>query len=250
MLLVIPAIDLKNGVCCGIISGKAGTEKYYRYLSDHPIELSALLRKENAKSLHINDLDSFEGSSNINTVNSIIYLSKQIDIPVQVRANFNSIEECKILLDSGIYRVIINDLLCRDIDAVRKLIDMYSLSRIAFGIEVKNGKFYSAHYKKYIDYSKFLSKVVQAGGNRIVFGDFDWKIKPDSADLELLYNISQKYNLRVTCDGGVNSPQKLWEISEYSLKGIDSVIIGKPLYDNNFPCQEIWRFAESQLENL
>lgn len=249
MILVIPSIDLKNGVCCGIISGKSGTEKYYRFLSEHPLELSVLLRKENAKSLHINALDAFMKDNN-NTVDTIIYLSKQLDIPVQVSTDFKSIDDCKLLLENGIYRVIISDLLLSDIEGIKELISKYSLSRIAFGIEADNGYFYSRHFDKKIGYEIFLSKIVEAGGNRIVFSDFDWKIKPDSADLELLHNISQKYNLRVTCDGGVNSPQKLWEISEYSLKGIDSVIIGKPLYDNNFPCQEIWRHAESQLEKF
>ncbi len=250
MILVIPAIDLKNGICCGVISGQEGTEKYYKYLSEHPLELCTLLRKENAKALHINDLDSYESNANINTINAILFISNQLDIPVQVSSDFSDVEECRLLLENGIYRVVIGDLLLSQPEKVKELVDEYTPSKIVFGIETQNGLFQSKYLKKHIHYDKFIKKMIKAGGNRILFGEKDWKLKPDSADSELLYQISKKYNLRVTCVGGINSPEKLWGISKYSLKGIDSVIIGKPLYDNVFPCQAIWRFAESQLENL
>lgn len=250
MILIIPSVDIKNGVCCGVISGNLGTEQYYKNLAENPLDMCTLLRKENAKALHINDFDSFDNESNINTINSIMFLSNQLDIPVQVSSDFSDINECRLMLDNGIYRVVIGDLLFSSTEEVKKLIADYTPSKVAFGIETQEGIYYSKYLKKNIKYNEFLEKMVEVGGNRVLFGEKSWKLKPDSADFDLLHKIAKKYNIRVTCVGGVNSPEKLWEIADYSLKGIDSLVIGKPLYDNVFPCQAIWRWAESELENL
>jgi phosphoribosylformimino-5-aminoimidazole carboxamide ribonucleotide (ProFAR) isomerase len=64
MILVIPAIDLRNGKSVHMIQGEEGTESLYRGMSQNPLELSKLWRRENAKTIHINDLDSFDDRGN------------------------------------------------------------------------------------------------------------------------------------------------------------------------------------------
>lgn len=59
MILVIPAIDLRQGKCVRLIKGEAGTEKIY---SDDPVKMAIIWRGENFKALHVVDLDgAFEG---------------------------------------------------------------------------------------------------------------------------------------------------------------------------------------------
>ena len=54
MLLIIPAIDIKDGKCVRLVQGEPGTEKIY---SDDPVEMAILWRGENFKALHVVDLD-------------------------------------------------------------------------------------------------------------------------------------------------------------------------------------------------
>jgi phosphoribosylformimino-5-aminoimidazole carboxamide ribotide isomerase len=54
--------------------------------------------------------------------------------------------------------------------------------------------------------------------------------------------------MRITAAGGVSSPSHLWALQELQPLGLDSVIVGRALYENKFPCQKIWRQAEARLE--
>ena len=59
MILILPAIDIKDGKCVRLVQGEPGTEKIY---SDDPAKMAILWRGENAKTLHVVDLDgAFEG---------------------------------------------------------------------------------------------------------------------------------------------------------------------------------------------
>ncbi|HPN38518.1 MAG TPA: HisA/HisF-related TIM barrel protein, partial [Melioribacteraceae bacterium] len=51
--------------------------------------------------------------------------------------------------------------------------------------------------------------------------------------------------LKITHSGGISGYKDLMEVQKLNSFGIDSVIIGRALYENKFPCQKIWRVAES-----
>jgi hypothetical protein len=48
--------------------------------------------------------------------------------------------------------------------------------------------------------------------------------------------------------GGIASPAHLWELEQRVPRNVDSVVIGRAMYENRFPCQNIWRIAEAELE--
>jgi phosphoribosylformimino-5-aminoimidazole carboxamide ribotide isomerase len=66
-------------------------------------------------------------------------------------------------------------------------------------------------------------------------------------NLELSKLIAETTDRRVTHSGGVSNMKELAKLNELSAFGVDSVIIGRALYENRFPCQKIWRIAESGL---
>jgi len=55
--------------------------------------------------------------------------------------------------------------------------------------------------------------------------------------------------MKVTHSGGVRNKDELIDIQELISLGVDSVIIGRAFYENRFPCQKLWRVAESGLFN-
>ena len=110
MILVIPSIELSNGICCDIIHGEVGTESLYDKFFRNPCELIKLWRRENAKSVHISDLDSFTMESAEVNINGIIYLTEMTDIPITLAHNFKDIELCNIFLTAGVYRIFISKL--------------------------------------------------------------------------------------------------------------------------------------------
>ncbi len=50
---------------------------------------------------------------------------------------------------------------------------------------------------------------------------------------------------KVTLSGGIRNKDELMDVQKIMPLGIDSVIVGRALYENRFPCQKLWRVAES-----
>jgi phosphoribosylformimino-5-aminoimidazole carboxamide ribotide isomerase len=247
MLLILPEINIKDGCCCSEILGEPGTEGNYSQLSKDPSLFCSFLRRENAKSLVVNDINSLENGDNDTNRDTILHIVESVDIPVNVYADFTSLDQFRFLLDNGIHRVIIGKLSMISPDEIKRFIAENGSSRIVFkGI---------AHNRKIVfgdcegcDDIKFLEHIQGLGANRVIYGDINWTTGDEEDIISTLTDLASKSNLRITLANGVYNPRQLWRINELPLVQVDSVIIGQPLYENSFPCQKIWRMIEAEVE--
>lgn len=245
MLLVIPAIEMRNGTCFGCIEGEEGTFDYYQELFENPLLLVKLMREENSKALHVYDYDSFHTLDSSANLKSILNLSQNFDIPIQLHSNFVDANHCRMLLDSGIYRLIINELKDENLLSVKSLLKSYSPSRIVFWCELDNSNELDEKGGRALD--EYLRQIQSVGGRRIVIKYFDRLF--DISRFEFLKSLSQDFNLKISLFEGVYDAENLIMLNNEALKGIDSVIMSETLFRNCFPCQKIWRLAESKLMN-
>ncbi|MFP4369405.1 MAG: HisA/HisF-related TIM barrel protein [Candidatus Kapaibacterium sp.] len=248
MLLVFPFVELSEGSCTYCIIGEEGTEKFYREMSDNPLRLTQLWRRENAKTVHIADVDSFEGKNNIINFNSALYIAQSIDIPVQFFSNFDSVDECELFLESGIYRIAINRLAIIDPEGVRKLVSKYTPQRIVFVLISNNGYAHLPGMDIMVTDREFIKNIKELGGDRMVYGDISWLRHQEDASPERMKQIAKESGLKITMLEGASTPGQLWALNELVPYGVDSIILGKSLYENNYPCQKIWRLIEEKLE--
>jgi phosphoribosylformimino-5-aminoimidazole carboxamide ribotide isomerase len=248
MLLIIPYIELLEGVTSCRIIGEAGKEGYYDQLCKDPLKMVQLWRRENSKSLHIFDYDSFHAGDNTLNIISLLYISQNIDIPIQVYSKIESFNLCKILLDNGIYRVFIDQLLFSNQDSVDNLIKEYSPSRICFALFSKNRYVVNTGLDIIISDKNYIEKIIKTGGRRIFYADMDANYSDKCPDLEYIAKLATDYKIKITLLDGIYSFEDLKSVSKYEKNGIDSVILSSSLYNNRFPCQKIWRLIEADLE--
>ncbi len=248
MLLVIPAVSMHDGKCHFLVKGERGTKEMYLKYSDKPELLCKLWRRENAKTIHITDFDSLKNEDNKLNIEKAVEISDSLDIPVQLLSEFKSIENCFMLLDRGIYRLILYDFAVNHQEDTRELLKYYTSSHIAFFVNVLNGKIRFLKSPQIFTDNDYIDYLLELGASRIIFRDearFGTTEGPDMAAIERICNST---NLKITIYGTVTNPQQLWELQKYESLGLDSVIIDKPLYQNAFPCQKIWRLIEAELE--
>ena len=102
-MIVLPAIDLKDGRCVRLLQGKKKKETVY---SDDPAAMAANFEKLGAEYLHIVDLDgAFEGSpQNLPVIEQIV---STIGIPVELGGGIRDMDTAKRYLDAGVSRIII-----------------------------------------------------------------------------------------------------------------------------------------------
>ncbi len=161
--------------------------------------------------------------------------------------NIQNHEQVSTLLDNGIYRIFLDKLLLDNPIAVKDLIDKYKTSRIAAYLDADDRYAYIPNSDK-IPIPEYIDLVISLGINRIVYKNRNWEENLSDYDFKLLSDLAFNSKVRITLNGGVNNSAALLKINQISNYLIDSVIIGKALYQNKFPCQKIWRMVEAELE--
>lgn len=248
MILIFPAIDIRDGKCVRLVQGEPGTEKIY---SDDPAKMAILWRGENAKTLHVVDLDGAFGG-HLKNLGAIQKVVDAVEIPIQLGGGIRTYEEVKQLFDIGIYRVVLGTAAIEDPDLVKRVIQDFGVRKVAVGIDAKNGVVMTQGWKHDtgVDAISLALKMKELGICRIVYTDIARDGMMTGPNFDAIKEVAMKTGIRITASGGVSGFKDLIRMQELEKFGVDSVIVGKALYENRFPCQALWRLNEKELEDL
>ncbi|MBU2584005.1 MAG: 1-(5-phosphoribosyl)-5-[(5-phosphoribosylamino)methylideneamino] imidazole-4-carboxamide isomerase, partial [Bacteroidetes bacterium] len=144
------------------------------------------------------------------------------------------------------YRVVLGSVAVTDPDLLQKCIEDFGSEKILVSLDVLNRKVLIGGRKE----QSALSPVSLAlnlklmGITRLVVTDVERNGLMLGPNIELLSLIAKKSKLKVTASGGVSGYEDLIKLQKLKEDGVDSVIIGRALYENKFACQRLWRVAE------
>ncbi len=241
MLLVIPAVEIKGGKCVQMVQGAEGV-----VYSDDPIETAKLWRKENAKSLHVTDVDGAEQGRLMNT-DVIRRMVHTVDIPIELGGGIRTFAEAKKAFELGAYRIVIGTIVIENPDEAKKTIDTYGSSKVVLGIAAENGIVKTRGWTETSGLTA-ISVALNAkalGFRRVVYTDILLDGTMRGPNFPAIRQLAEKTGMRVTASGGVGGLDDLLKLQELESLGVDSVVIGRALYANKFACQGIWRFCEA-----
>jgi phosphoribosylformimino-5-aminoimidazole carboxamide ribotide isomerase len=248
MILVIPAIDIRDGKCVRLVQGAPGTERVY---SDDPVRMAILWRGENAKMLHVVDLDgALEGEmKNVNVIKKII---GAVEIPVQVGGGIRTYEQARDALHVGAGRVVMSTAAIEDPDLIKRLIVEFGPRRIVVAIDAKNNIVQMRGWQEDsgLGAVSLGLNMKLLGTERVLYTDITRDGTLSGPNFSAIKEFAVKTGLKVTASGGISGYQDLRRMQELEQHGVDSVIVGRALYENRFPCQELWRMCEGELEDL
>ena len=243
-ILVIPSIDIKNRKTVRVVQGIAelGCKAY----GDDPIEMAMIWRAENAKVLHVVDFDSSHEHSHKN-FDILGEICESVIIPVEFGGGITTIEDADEALDLGAFRLVIGSLAYTHPKKFQKIFEKYGPQKISAAVDVIDNELviHGRKEKTGIKAVDFAKKLAEIGISRIVVTDVLRNGMLDGPNIELCKSVAENSNTKVTLSGGISSYKDLIEVQRNSGNGIDSVIIGRALYENKFSCQKMWRVAES-----
>lgn len=241
-MLVIPAIDLRGGRCVRLYQGSYARETVY---FDDPVKMAKLWRVQNARVLHVVDLDAARGGSDDRPDNRdmIAAICAAIDIPVQVGGGVRTLDDIEALLEAGVYRVVLGTSAAREPDLVSEAVARHTCSRVVVGIDAMGGEVRVEGWTEGsgIDAVTMALDMESRGVRRIIYTDIsrDGTLEgPNVAAYRALGEQLRK--ARITASGGVGGYRDLLQIADLKPYGVDSVIVGRALYENRFPCQQFW----------
>lgn len=238
-MLVIPAIDLRDGKCVRLYQGSYQQETIYY---DDPVKMAKLWRVQNARVLHVVDLDAARGGHEENR-KVVRAICEELDIPVQLGGGIRTMADIEEALDLGVYRVIIGTAAVRDPDLVTEAVKRYSCSRIVVGIDARDGDVRVDGWTEGsgVNAVDLAVDMEQRGVRRIVYTDISRDGTLQGPNLDGYRTLGKRLKLaRITASGGVGGYEDLIRLAELEPYRVDSVIIGRALYENRFPCQQFW----------
>ena len=248
MLLIFPSIEISRDCCVQVVQGTNGSEQQY---SVDPVQMAVLWRGENAKTLHVVDLDGV-AEGKVKHKDLIRRMVQAVDIPIQVGGGIRSYEEVEQIFELGVYRVIIGTASVEQPQLVERLVKQFGTRKIAIGIDSRNNRLLISDHKTEAPITplQHAMQMQKLGVCRILLSVREENSPEHRLAFDSLQELAQKTGIRITAWGGVKDYQDLIKLQQLEKYGVDSAIIGKPLYQNTFPCQGLWRINERRLEDL
>ena len=239
-MLLIPAIDLKDGRCVRLLQGEADAETIY---SNDPVEMAISFEDAGAKRLHLVDLDgAFRGKgANMASIRSIL---KNISIPVQLGGGLRNAENIEQMFELGVSSVIVSTMALKNSEVLEEIILRYSGKRIFLGVDARNRKVSIEGWQEEteIDDVELALRWKNHGIQRIVFTDIARDGMLSGPNLEALGDFARRTGLKIVASGGVSSMEDLELLKTLEKDGVDQVICGKAIYEGKLNLKEIFKF--------
>jgi phosphoribosylformimino-5-aminoimidazole carboxamide ribotide isomerase len=233
-MIIIPAIDLKNGEVVRLTKGVMNSAKIY---SDTPYKIALEFEKMGAEWLHIVDLNgAFAGEpKNLEAIKNI---RKYTNLKIELGGGIRDEETIKKYLDLGIDRLILGSIAQKKPKFVKELADKFP---IIVGIDAING--YVAvegwgevsKIKATLLAKEFENSNIQA----IISTDIGRDGTLDGINLEFTESITKSSKLPVIASGGLKNMEDLEKISKSNL--IAGVIVGKSFYEGTLNLKEAFQ---------
>lgn len=226
-MLIIPAIDLREGQCVRLIQGDP---KQVTVFSDDPVETAKQWEKLGAPIIHLVDLDgAFVGEpQNLDVVKQI---SQAVSVPLQLGGGIRSMDMVERVLDAGVERVILGTAAIAEPDLVQEACRRYG-DKIAVGIDSKDGLVAVEGWEATVEktFLELGQEVKNWGVTRIIFTDTRRDGTMRGPNLDSIRLIAEKLGIKIIAAGGVSSMDDLQALKQLEPIGLEGVIVGKALY--------------------
>jgi phosphoribosylformimino-5-aminoimidazole carboxamide ribotide isomerase len=232
-MLIIPAIDLRQGKCVRLTQGRKDAATVY---DADPIKVAEAFENDGAQMLHVVDLDGAFGEANGRNRDVLRDLVYGITIPVQFGGGLRSLKDIEQVIGLGVDRVVIGTLAVESPDLLAEIIRRFGAARIAVGIDARNGQVVTRGWETegQLTALTLAMRVAAAGIERLIYTDVQRDGTLTGINIDQTCMIAETSGLKITASGGVASLDDLKQLAAVSQSGIDSVIIGKALYERQF----------------
>lgn len=233
---LLPAVDVVNGQAVRLDQGEAGTEKVY----GDPLSAAKQWQEEGATWLHFVDLDAAFGRGSNHEL--MAEITRQLDINVELTGGIRDDASLTRALATGAKRVNIGTAALENPEWMESVIARYG-DKVAIDLAVREedgqwrtkGRGWTSDGG---DLWEVLERFDAAGCARFVVTDVRKDGTLTGPNVELLREVSAATDAYVTASGGISSLEDVTRIATYASEGIDSVIIGKALYERRFSLRD------------
>jgi phosphoribosylformimino-5-aminoimidazole carboxamide ribotide isomerase len=234
MMILFPAIDIKDGVCVRLLRGDLNEVTVY---NEDPSAQGQSFESQGFEWLHIVDLNGAVEGRSVNEA-AVSAVLARVDIPVQLGGGIRSMADIERWLDRGIARVVLGTVAVRDPLLVKDACARFP-GQVAVSVDSRGG--YVA-VEGWVETSTIKAldlalRMEDAGVAAIIFTDINRDGAMGGVNLQATVDLAFALKTPVIASGGVSSLRDLEAIRDRRDSGIAGVICGRAIYDGRIDPQ-------------
>lgn len=235
-VVVIPAIDLKDGRCVRLRQGKAEDVTTY---SEDPVAMARHWMDEGARYLHVVDLDgAFQGKPvHQDVIGKIVAAVK---MPVEVGGGLREDRDIDLLLDRGVSRVILGTRAWAQPDQLKHLVARFG-EKIAVGIDARDGKVQIKGWTETTAQTAvaLAKRAEEMGVKTIIYTDTARDGMLGGVNAKAMDAMCAAVSCSVIASGGVSSAADMTTLRGLRRANLAGAIVGKALYEGRVTLKEL-----------
>lgn len=241
-MLIIPAIDIKDGKCVRLRQGDMDQETVF---SDDPVAMAGRWVEAGARRLHLVDLNGAFAGKPVNAHVVAAIAEAYPELPIQVGGGIRDAETIQTYLDAGVQYVIIGT----QAVTVPHFVNDVCLEfpgHIIVGLDAKDGKVAVDGWSKLskhdvIDMARHFE---QDGVEAIVYTDISRDGMMQGVNIEATVKLAQSVHIPVIASGGITNIEDIRGLAKVADQGVMGAITGRAIYEGTLDFAEAQRLAD------
>ena len=237
-MLIMPAVDIKNGKCVQLVQGKPGSEMVE---IDNPEMVAKHWQDLGAETIHVIDLDgTINGIASFDIIKKIL---KEVSVPIQLGGGIRSLEYARQLLDLDIERLIIGTMGIQHPESIEALSKEYGSERIMISLDSKDNKVVIKGWQEKIDKSpvELSNEFKQHGAGSILFTNVDVEGLLGGFYTQPVEDLKKSVDIPIVYSGGITTTDDIKKLND---TGVEGVVIGSALYTDKIDLCEALKYQK------
>jgi len=242
-MLIIPAIDLKDGRCVRLQQGDMSKETVF---SEQPSKMAAQWAKQGARRIHVVDLNgAVAGKPKNEEAVKALVAAVDSDIPIQLGGGIRDLDTIESYLDDGVSYVIIGTAAVKNPGFLHEACDAFP-GHIMVGLDAKDGKVATDGWSKLTghDVLDLAKRFQDYGVEAVIYTDIGRDGMLSGVNVEATLRLAQALTVPVIASGGLTSLADVTTLVALESEGVTGVIAGRAIYEGKLDFAAAQKLAD------
>lgn len=247
-MLIIPAIDLKDGQCVRLRQGRMEDDTVF---SEDPVAVSAQWVEAGCRRLHLVDLNGAFAGEPVNGEIVKAIAKAYPKLPIQIGGGIRDLETIQSYVDAGVSYAIIGTKAVKEPEFVTQACKAFP-GKIIIGLDAKNGKVATDGWAEVsdLDAIELARQFEQEGVSAIVYTDISRDGMMQGVNIEATQNLARAVNIPVIASGGLTNIDDVRNLCKVQQPPLLGAITGRAIYEGTLDLAEAQVLADKLTSDL